>query len=71
MSCDFIDDFGERCFGDTDVEKYVWHPNHDEYVGEPESPFPLELCGEHQNEKITWEMIQKTNDILLGMDSWS
>lgn len=62
MTCDFVDGF--RCGEDTSVELDFFHPDHEHYVGQPESPFPLELCEEHRKEKITWEMIIENNRIL-------
>jgi len=64
MTCDHVDKNEHRCGDDTEFERSFFHPNHDEYVGEPESPFPLELCDKHKKSKITWKMIQKNNEIL-------
>lgn len=67
MTCDFIDE-GQRCGKETEVDMSVYHPNHEKYTGEPESPYPLELCGEHKDEKITWKMIQENHEWLLEAD---
>lgn len=68
MSCDFVDKHDERCFKEHEIERDFYHPNHDEYVGQPDSPFILYLCSEHKDEEITWEMIQKSHEILLEFD---
>lgn len=65
MTCDFIKNH-IRCGSDTVIERDFYHPHDDEYVGQPDSPFPLELCEKHENEEITWEMITENNNILLS-----
>ena len=68
MTCDYIV-IGQRCGEDEEVQITVFHPNHDNYIGEPESPFELQLCAKHQNKKVSWKMIQETNRILLESGS--
>lgn len=64
MTCDFID-AGYRCGKEESVEIDFYHPDHLNHVGEPESPFPLQLCEEHREEKITWNMIMENNEMLI------
>lgn len=64
MSCDFVDS-GFRCGKEESVEIDFYHPDHEHYVGQPESPFPLQLCEGHRSKKITWGMIIENNEILI------
>jgi len=68
MTCDFVKNH-IRCGSNTVIERDFDHPHDDEYTGQPDSPFPLELCEKHKDEEITWEMITENNDILLSGQS--